>query len=116
MHLTHPVLDRLVRQETLAQALSAMRPRELVVAALRADGLTDVQIADLLGITPKAVYARMWRARQRIAADLPELRVVLDGRRSPHKCGEPHLTGRTDSPADDPSDRPGSSGVLRSCS
>ena len=108
-HLTHPALDRLVRHETLAHALSLMRPRELAVAALRADGLTDVQIAALLGITPKAVYARMMRARQRISADLPELRVVLDGRRSPHKRGEPHLTGRAGPLAGDPEGLPGAS-------
>jgi DNA-binding CsgD family transcriptional regulator len=101
MHLTHPALDRLVRQETLAQALSLMRPRELAVAALRADGLTDVQIAALLGISPKAVHARMRRAQQRIFEELPELRVVLDGRRSPHKCGEARLTGRPGTPSDE---------------
>jgi DNA-directed RNA polymerase specialized sigma24 family protein len=98
MSLTHPALDRLVRQDTLAQALSLMRPRELVVAALRADGLTDRQIAVLLGITHKAFHARMMRARQRIAKDLPELRVVLEGRRSPHKRGEAHLTGQAGPP------------------
>ena len=115
MYLTHPILDHLVHQDTLIEALSLMRPRELAVAALRADGLTDVQIADLLGITPKAVYARMMRACQRISADLPELRAVLDGRRSPHKRGEAHLTGRA-SPPSDTDGSPGASLERRGCS
>jgi DNA-binding CsgD family transcriptional regulator len=115
MSLSHPSLDRLVRQDTLAQALALMRPRELAVAALRADGLTDRQIARLLGITPKTVSARMTRARQRIAQDLPELRVVLEGRRSPHKRGEAHLTGRAGPAAGDLEGSPGASGARGGC-
>ena len=116
MSLSHPTLDRLVRQDTLAQALALMRPRELAVAALRADGLTDRQIAALLGITPKTVSARMMRARQRIAQDLPELRVVLEGRRSPHKPGEARLTGQAGPPSGDLEASPGAGRGRRGCS
>jgi DNA-binding CsgD family transcriptional regulator len=93
MKIVNPCLDRLISAEVLAQALALMRPRELAVAALRVDGLTDVQIGELLGIGPTAVNNRIVRARARILDALPELRVCLDGRQSPHLRGEPQLSG-----------------------
>lgn len=94
MNILNPCLQRLVAAETLDQALCLMRPHELAVAILRADGLTDVQIADLLGLTPTAVNNRMTRARARILDAMPELEVFLADRRSPNSPSQAHLTGR----------------------
>jgi hypothetical protein len=94
MQLTHPALDRLVAADDLARALSLMRPGELAVAMLRADGLTDAQIGHLLDIHPATVSARIAQARARIERSIPELRVFLDGRGSPSPRGTPHLSGR----------------------
>jgi excisionase family DNA binding protein len=93
MKILNPCLENIVSAETLAHALSLMHPHELAVAALRVDGLTDVQIAAMLGIGPTAVNARVTRARQRILRSVPELRVCLDDRRSPPVQGDPQLSG-----------------------
>jgi DNA-binding CsgD family transcriptional regulator len=94
MQLTHPALDRLVAADNLAQALSLLRPGELAVAVLRADGLTDSQIGLLLDINPATVSARIARARARIVRAIPELRIFLDGRASPTTRRAPQLSGR----------------------
>jgi excisionase family DNA binding protein len=93
MQLTHPVLERLIAAEDLARALALLRPGELAVAMLRADGLTDAQIGRLLDITPASVGARVSRARARIVRCIPELRVFLDGRVSPATRGAPQVSG-----------------------
>jgi hypothetical protein len=93
MMLSHPALDRLVASDLLDRALGLLRPHELAVAALRADGLTDPEIGALLDITPAAVSARMAAARLRIEQSMPELRVFLGGRQANAAPGAPQLTG-----------------------
>lgn len=76
-----PALDRLVEQDTFAELLALLEPVELVIAALRLEGLSDDQIATLLGTTRQTVVRRMERAQARIVAALPELGPLLRGRR-----------------------------------
>jgi excisionase family DNA binding protein len=89
MHLHHPALDRLLARDLLAEALALMKPGELAVAALRADGLTPAQIAELLGIDPTTVYRRLHNAQARIIHDLPELRPFLQDRAHPRCTDDP---------------------------
>jgi predicted DNA-binding protein (UPF0251 family) len=85
----HP-LDRLVEQDTFAEALALLEPEELVIASLRLEALSDDQIASLLGIDRATVCRRMEQARQRIVEALPELGPVLRHRRHPPlRCWRP---------------------------
>ena len=76
----HP-LDRLVEQDTFAEALALLEPEELVIASLRLEALSDDQIASLLDVDRATVCRRMEQARQRIVEALPELGPVLRDRR-----------------------------------
>lgn len=76
----NPCLDRLVERETFAQMIALLKPAELAVAALRADGLDDVEIAAALGISRQRVSQRIQAARERILAALPEAAYLLEGR------------------------------------
>ena len=76
----HP-LDRLVEQDTFAEAMALLEPEELVIASLRLEGLSDEQIAFLLDIDRATVCRRMEQALQRIVEALPELAIVLRDRR-----------------------------------
>jgi excisionase family DNA binding protein len=80
----HP-LDRLIERETFGEMVALLTPEELVVAALRLEGLSDVQIAALLGIDRSAVSHRMQQARERIAAEMPELAGTLRDRQQPRQ-------------------------------
>jgi hypothetical protein len=76
-------LEQLLLRETFAEILACMTPEELAVAALRLEGLTDHQIAALLGLEPSAISQRMIRAQERIVAELPEAAHLLGRRRLP---------------------------------
>ena len=78
----HP-LDRLIEQDTFAEAMALLEPEELVIASLRLEALSDDQIASLLDVDRATVCRRMEQARQRIAEALPELGPVLRHRRHP---------------------------------
>jgi len=84
MFSPHP-LDRLVQQDTFGELLALLEPEELLVAALRLEGLSDAQIGDLLGVSRAAVSRRMERASERIVQALPELASVLRGREQPRQ-------------------------------
>jgi hypothetical protein len=89
----HP-LDRLVEQDTFAEALALLEPEELVIASLRLEALSDDQIASLLDIDRATVCRRMEQAHQRIVEVLPELAPVLRGRRHrPLRCRRPLQRG-----------------------
>ena len=89
----HP-LDRLVEQDTFAEALALLEPEELVIASLRLEALPDEQIASLLDVDRATVCRRMEQARQRIVEALPELGPVLRDRRHwPRRCQRPLQRG-----------------------
>ena len=77
----NPPLDRLVARERVAQILDALTPAELVVALLRAEGLTDEQIGGFLGVECTVVRQRMKRARRRIGRHVPGAAGLIEGRR-----------------------------------
>ena len=82
-------LDVLVFQETMAEALAALRPGEWVIALLRLEGLSDGQIAQLLGIHRNTVRRRMQKAQERIAREIPEIASFLSGRKRTGRVGAP---------------------------
>ena len=75
----HP-LDRLVEQDTFAEAMALLEPEELVIASLRLEALSDEQIAALLDVDRATICRRMEQARRRIVEALPELAPVLRDR------------------------------------
>ena len=77
----NPPLDHLVRRERLAEILRALTPAELVVALLRAEGMSDAEIGDFLAIERWVVRQRMIRARARIGQIGPGMVRMLEGRR-----------------------------------
>jgi DNA-binding CsgD family transcriptional regulator len=76
----NPVLDRIVELETFAEIVARLTPAETAVAVLRADGLSDQEIADALGITRAAVHERIKKAVKRISRQVPEAGHLLAGR------------------------------------
>jgi len=80
----HP-LDRLIERETFGEMLALLTPEELVLAALRLEGLSDVQIGALLDVDRSTVSHRMQQARERIAAEIPELAETLRDRQQPRQ-------------------------------
>ena len=74
------ILEQIVFGETVQEALALMRPDELLLAAGRAAGLSDRELAELFDIEPCTVSYRLEQARKRIVAEIPELRVTLSGR------------------------------------
>jgi hypothetical protein len=76
-------LERLIERETFRQIVALLEPEELIVAVLRLEGLSDVQIGDMLGVSGAAVNSRMQTARARIMAQAPDLTPTLRDRRQP---------------------------------
>jgi excisionase family DNA binding protein len=76
MNAPHP-LDRLVEEETFREIVAHLEPEELVIAALRLEGLPDAQIGALLDLSQAGVSKCMERARARIAAADPDLAFAL---------------------------------------
>jgi len=82
MIVPHP-LERLIEQELFAEIVTRLQPEELLVAVLRLEGLSDVQIGRLLGLTRAGVSFRLKQAQARIAAEDPDLAPLLRGREQP---------------------------------
>ena len=74
-------LEELISQERMEAIIKLLTRSELVVALLRAEELSDGEVAEFLGISPMAVHRRMVRAKRRILREFPELTVALRGRR-----------------------------------
>jgi hypothetical protein len=76
-------LARLMERESFAEIVVRLQPEELLVAVLRLEGLSDVQIGKMLGITRAGVSFRLKQAQERISAEAPELAPLLHGREQP---------------------------------
>ena len=76
-----PPLERLIRNERVADILGTLTPAELVVALLRAEGMSDGEIGEFLDIAQWVVRQRMIRARARIGQIGPGMARMLEGRR-----------------------------------
>lgn len=77
----NPPLDRLVARERVAEILEALTPAELVVALLRAEGMSDEEVGAFLGVGGAVVRQRMIRARRRIRREVPGAARMMEGRR-----------------------------------
>jgi hypothetical protein len=73
-------LARVIEKETFAEILACLSAEELLVAALRMEGLSDPQIASLLGMSRQAVRQRLRKAQMRIMRTKPDLAPPLLGR------------------------------------
>lgn len=67
-------------RELAGEILEALTPAELVVALLRAEGLSDREIGEFLGVARWVVRERMIRARRRIARAVPGAAGMVEGR------------------------------------
>ena len=74
-------MERVMGREAVGEILEALTPCELVVALLRAEGMSDGEIGEFLGIGREATRQRMVRARRRIGRVIPGVAGVLEGRR-----------------------------------
>jgi DNA-directed RNA polymerase specialized sigma24 family protein len=79
--MAHDPLAELLQRETFADIIRLLTPEELVIAALRLEGLTDAEIGALLGVGRTAVSQQMREAQARIAAELPQAASLLADRR-----------------------------------
>ena len=68
-------------REAVREILETLTPCELVVALLRAEGMSDGEIGEFLGIERGTVRRRMVRARARIARTVPGMARLVEGRR-----------------------------------
>ena len=76
-------LERLIRQETFAELVAAMTGEEILIAALRLEGLNDTQIGWLLSVDRKDIAQCMGAAQERIAEQVPDARDWVLGRQVP---------------------------------
>jgi len=79
--IRNPLLEGVVGREAVGEILEALTPCELVVALLRAEGMSDREIGEFLGIERGTVRRRMVRARMRIGRVVPGMAGALEGRR-----------------------------------
>lgn len=73
-------LDRIIGLETQREILSILTPKQLLMIALRWDGLNNRQIAHTLHTSEELVSYHICRARKRILQHLPELEPATRGR------------------------------------
>ena len=66
-------LERLVGLERYGEMLGVLTPKQLVVVALRLEGMNGEEIGELLGISRKAVHVRLLGAEKRLVEEFPEL-------------------------------------------
>jgi DNA-directed RNA polymerase specialized sigma24 family protein len=76
---SNPLHD-LIRRELFADVIRHLHPLELLIALLRVEGLTDLQIARELGTTRPTVTRLMLHARRRIARQVPGAADLLGDR------------------------------------
>ena len=80
-YITPDPLARVIERETFAEIIALLEPLDLMIAAMRLEGLSDDEIARLLGRNRTSVTSRMKRTCQRIIHLRPDLAPVLEGRR-----------------------------------
>ena len=81
--MTSSPLERIIERETFREIILLLEPLDLIVATLRLEGLTDEDIARLMGRSRPSVTSRMKRARERIIHLRPDLASALEGRSHP---------------------------------
>jgi DNA-directed RNA polymerase specialized sigma24 family protein len=74
-------LSGLLRADMLEEILRLLSPEEALLALLRLNGVSDEEVAEIFGVDRSTVARRMIEAGKRIARELPEAAVWLEGRR-----------------------------------
>lgn len=74
-------LYQMVCREDFETIIKEARPAELVVIALRLEGLDNKKIAELLGISGSAVGFRIRVFRERVCAKHPDIAHMIQDRR-----------------------------------
>jgi hypothetical protein len=100
MSLCHIPLAYLVGRDHCTDILNLMTPTQLLIAFLRASGRSDREIGRSLGLDSTSITRAMERLALRIAEEIPELRVTLDGRA---RCPSPMLEDSAEASAHGPS-------------
>jgi hypothetical protein len=85
-------LDLLILRENCLDILCCLEPDEMVIAGLRLEGLSDVQIGQILGIDRTTVSRYLSRAQERIMRELPYTAGLLAGRQ-PERGNLPPIPG-----------------------
>ena len=70
-------LERLILRENCLDILRSLEPHERIIAALRLERLSDVQIGQILGIDRTTVSRFLTRAQERIMRELHRLLASL---------------------------------------
>jgi DNA-directed RNA polymerase specialized sigma24 family protein len=78
--IVRDALARVIEKETFAEIVACLSAEELLVAVLRMEGLSDPQIATLLGMSRQAVRQRLRKAQIRISRTKHDLAPALRGR------------------------------------
>jgi DNA-binding CsgD family transcriptional regulator len=73
-------LERLVHLEEYERLLRVFTPKQLVVVALRLDGLKLVEIAEILGVSRMQIWQRLMGARRRLLRAWPDLEADAQSR------------------------------------
>ena len=71
--MSSPQLERMIALEEYQALLAQLTPAQLVVVALKLDGLRQVEIAEMLGLRPSAVCMRLVAARHHLTERRPDL-------------------------------------------
>ena len=80
------LLEPIIRQEGLREALALLTPAELSAAAMLASGCSMNLTAELFGCTRQAIQKRISSARRRITVQRPDIAAqYIDGRAHPKR-------------------------------
>lgn len=77
-------LDAMISTETMTEIIETFDFQQLLIAYLRIDGLNNIEIAKVLGVSHQAVHYHMKKARRDLLATYPYLIPVLEGRNRQH--------------------------------
>ena len=78
----HP-LDNLVSEENIRDILRALTWNQMIAIALRLEGLSNIQIAAMLGVSKMAITHRFRTAKERVTRFVPEVADSVAGRAFP---------------------------------
>ena len=71
--MMNAALNTIIARDRYYRILTCLTPKQLSVVALRLDGLTQAEIARLLGLERSHIYSRLEGAKRRLEVKMPEL-------------------------------------------
>ena len=81
MQIRNPYLDRVISDENFEELVLALTGKQLSVAALAMEGLSQAAIAELLGVDRRNVYGRLAGAARRARDRVPDIAPEQNGYR-----------------------------------